>query len=79
LRSLLCSCRYDFIWLDGISSDDRFLDLVRVYWKERLNKGGYLAVHSTLTNTLSKGWMRQIEKEREAEKGRVEVDFEIAV
>ena len=51
---------YDFIWLDGITTDERFPALFDKYWRHHLDLGGYIAVHSTLTNTVTRRWMNDL-------------------
>ncbi|GMH48037.1 hypothetical protein TrRE_jg12644, partial [Triparma retinervis] len=68
----------DFVWLDGISTDERFEGLYKKYWKN-LKCGGHAAVHSTLTNTTSKAWLSKIHSERSAEASKVAVDFHVKI
>ncbi len=57
---------FDFVWLDGISTDKRFAALFKRYFA-KIRLGGYAAVHSTLTNSTSKIWLSTIFGEQEAE------------
>ena len=51
--------KLDFVWLDGISTDDRFEELYKASWRG-LKLGVHAAVHSTLTNTTSKAWLGKV-------------------
>jgi translation elongation factor EF-1beta len=68
---------YDFIWLDGITTDDQFPALFDNYCKCLLRDGGYIAVHSTLTNTVTRKWMANLIQEMKRQETMVTVRFEV--
>lgn len=68
---------YDFIWLDGITTDDQFSALFDNYCNKLLRDGGYIAVHSTLTNTVTRKWMADLIEEMKRRKTMVTVRFEL--
>ena len=68
--------QFDLVWLDGISTDERFAGLFKTYW-ELIKDGGYAAVHSTLTNNLSKAWLSKVHAEKKAEEATCVARFEV--
>ena len=68
---------YDFVWLDGITTDERFPALFDKFWKHHLKLGGYIAVHSTLTNTVTRRWMTNLIDQMEQRRAMKLVQFDV--
>ena len=49
----------DFVWID-VGAAERLDEVVKEYWPHVNPNGGILAVHSTLTNTLSRSWLEDM-------------------
>ena len=45
---------FDFVWLDGITSDERFAPFFARAWRALSARSGVCAVHSTLTNATTR-------------------------
>jgi len=69
--------KYDFIWFDEVSPNDTFPALFDNYWNKNLNDGGYIAVHSTLTNTVTRKWMTELSNRRKQKQEMLPVRFEV--
>ena len=48
---------WDMVWLDGITTDDRWPDFFTAIWERVTDKGGLALVHSTLTNAINRQWL----------------------
>jgi translation elongation factor EF-1beta len=68
---------YDFIWIDGVTTDERFPDLFNRLASMHLRDGGYIAVHSTLTNTVTRKWLQTLFEEQQRRAKLLQVRFEI--
>jgi predicted O-methyltransferase YrrM len=68
---------FDFIWMDDITTDDKFPALFEEYWNNHLKDGGYIAVHSTLTNTVTRKWMAEVANRKKREHEIIPVNFEV--
>mmetsp|Transcript_45331 Transcript_45331/g.112687 ORF Transcript_45331/g.112687 Transcript_45331/m.112687 type:complete len:159 (+) Transcript_45331:984-1460(+) len=64
----------DMLWLDfgvGVGGRlDRFLDA----WWPRIRPGGFLLVHSTLGNAMTRKWLESIRSRRSMSKGETPTD-----
>jgi predicted O-methyltransferase YrrM len=68
---------FDFIWMDEITTDEKFPALFEEYWNNHLKDGGYIAVHSTLTNTVTRKWMTELANRKKREHEIIPVNFEV--
>eukprot|EP01124_Arcella_intermedia_P019113 TRINITY_DN2624_c0_g2_i2.p1 TRINITY_DN2624_c0_g2~~TRINITY_DN2624_c0_g2_i2.p1 ORF type:complete len:288 (+),score=77.90 TRINITY_DN2624_c0_g2_i2:464-1327(+) len=55
---------FDFLWLD-FGAGKRIGEFFEKWW-DRLRPGGYVLVHSTLTNKLTRQWIEQMRTDKEA-------------
>eukprot|EP01052_Picozoa_sp_SAG31_P020231 SAG31_NODE_1512_length_8055_cov_3.286199_5_plen_132_part_00 len=55
----------DVLWLDfGVGVTGRLSEFLCAWWP-RLRAGGYLLVHSTLTNAVTRHWLEAMRRKRE--------------
>ena len=54
---------FDFVFLDGITNDDRWAAFFKSAWCQVTGEGGHVAVHSTLTNSITRSWLSELELE----------------
>ena len=54
----------DFIWLDfGVGVGGRLDEFLNAWWP-RLKPGGWLLIHSTLTNAVTRQWLEKMRARR---------------
>jgi hypothetical protein len=52
--------QWDLVWLDGITTHERFPEYFRSIWQQVSDSGGLALVHSTLTNAVNRQWLCQL-------------------